>query len=150
MNKSIILVSLLLVLTVTALAGCQGKKDVTDTAVNDPTERLYDLDPQRQFIGANVDPVEFNDLITGQTFRLSDLSDKIIIFESFSVGCPACAEGLFAATCPACLLPVLGAASLTTTALRASLIIKISALVLLISSIYYVANRQQKCRISKK
>lgn len=58
--------------------------------------------------------------------------------------------GMIAATCPACILPILGAASLTTAAFNASWIIKISALVLLISSTYYVAYIQQKCKVDKK
>ncbi len=55
--------------------------------------------------------------------------------------------GLIAATCPACILPVLGLTSLTTTVLRISWVVKISALALLFVSIYFVAYRRNKCDI---
>jgi len=57
--------------------------------------------------------------------------------------------GLLAATCPACILPVLGLASATTAVFQLSWIIKISALVLLLASTYLIAYKQQKCVIDK-
>ena len=55
--------------------------------------------------------------------------------------------GLIAATCPACILPVLGLTSLTTVVLRISWVVKISALAILLFSIYFIAYRQNKCDI---
>jgi len=55
--------------------------------------------------------------------------------------------GLFAATCPACILPILGLASIATTLLNISLFIKISAIVIIIASTYFVIYKQQKCKV---
>ena len=60
----------------------------------DPVERIYELDPARKMIGTRVDNFAFADLVSGKTVRLSELADKIVIFEGFSVGCPACAAGI--------------------------------------------------------
>lgn len=56
--------------------------------------------------------------------------------------------GLFAATCPACILPILGLASIATTLFNLSLFIKTGALVIIIASTYFVIYKQQKCRVS--
>ena len=58
--------------------------------------------------------------------------------------------GLFAATCPACILPILGLASIATTLFNLSLIIKTSALVVIVASTYFVIYKQQKCKVSQK
>ncbi len=55
--------------------------------------------------------------------------------------------GLFATTCPACILPVLGLTSLTTVVFRISWVVKIAALAILLFSIYFIAYRQNKCDI---
>ena len=57
--------------------------------------------------------------------------------------------GLFAATCPACILPILGLASIATTLFNISLFIKISALVIIIASTYFVIYKQQKCKVKQ-
>lgn len=53
--------------------------------------------------------------------------------------------GLFAATCPACILPVLGIFSSAAFLASISIYIKIGALILLIGATYFVANKQNKC-----
>jgi len=57
--------------------------------------------------------------------------------------------GLFAATCPACILPILGLASIATTIFNFSLLIKTGALVVIIASTYFVVYKQQKCKVDK-
>lgn len=67
----------------------------TQTNVSqDPFEKVYNLDPQRKFIDTQIKDVHFDDLVTGKTIHFDQLSDKIVIIESFSVGCPACAAGI--------------------------------------------------------
>ena len=58
--------------------------------------------------------------------------------------------GLLAATCPACILPVLGLTAATTAAFQISWIVKIGALILLLVSAYFIAHKQQKCMIENK
>ena len=58
--------------------------------------------------------------------------------------------GLFAATCPACILPILGLASIATTLFNLSLYIKTSALVIIIASTYFVIYKQRKCKVTLK
>ena len=67
----------------------------TSKTINqDPIERIYNADPYRQYIGTEVENHKFTDIITGNAFEIKDFANKLIIFESFSVGCPACAEGI--------------------------------------------------------
>jgi len=97
MNNKFILIGigiLAIALVFVVLPGRVPKQNATGDGVSDPVERLYNLDPQRQFIGANVDNVELRDIITGKNVNLDDFSDKVVVIESFSVGCPACAEGI--------------------------------------------------------
>jgi len=58
--------------------------------------------------------------------------------------------GLLVATCPACILPVLGLTAATTAVFQISWIIKIGALALLLVSTYLIAYKQQKCIIKNK
>ncbi len=75
------------------LLGC-SKAQTSKAVSEDPFERVYNLDPQRKFIHTQIKDVQFDDLVTGKTIHLDQLSDKVVIIESFSVGCPACAEGI--------------------------------------------------------
>jgi hypothetical protein len=58
--------------------------------------------------------------------------------------------GLITATCPACILPVLGLTSIAVGFSRITNIIKISLLILLVAATYYVALKQKDCLISKE
>jgi len=75
------------------LLGC-NKAQTSQAVSQDPFEKVYNLDPQRKFIGTQIKDVHFSDIIKGKTINFDQLSDKIVIIESFSVGCPACAEGI--------------------------------------------------------
>ena len=56
--------------------------------------------------------------------------------------------GLIAATCPACILPVLGLTAFTTLAFRISWVIKLAALAFIVFATYLIARKQQKCRMT--
>jgi len=99
MNKIILVIAIVLILVIGAgffVFTNSPKLPPTSGKVisEDPVERIYNLDPQRKYIGKVLSDLEFEDVVSGKTIKLSDLSDKVIIMESFSVGCPACAEGI--------------------------------------------------------
>ena len=99
MNKIILVIAIVLILVIGAgffVFTNSPKNPPTSGKVisEDPVERIYNLDPQRKYIGKVLSDLEFEDVVSGKTIKLSDLSDKVIIMESFSVGCPACAEGI--------------------------------------------------------
>ena len=50
--------------------------------------------------------------------------------------------GLFAATCPACILPIMGISSVVTFLTGISVYLKLGALILLVGGTYYVANKR--------
>jgi len=58
--------------------------------------------------------------------------------------------GLIAATCPACILPILGFTAAITFLTKISIYIKIGALLLLVGATVYVANKEKKCLPEKK
>lgn len=64
---------------------------------------------------------------------------------SENVGKVGLLAGIFALSCPACLLPLLGVASIATFALQVGYVIKIGALILILGGTYFVANRKIKC-----
>lgn len=57
--------------------------------------------------------------------------------------------GLFAAICPACLLPIIGAYSFVAFLTKIIIYIKIGALAMIIVATYFVASRQTKCSVPK-
>ena len=92
MHNVIMVLSVLLLLVV---AGCTSTAKTTQTNKVDAAERIYNLDPQRKLIGQSVDDLHFKDILSGKTFHLdSDFKDRVVIIETFSIGCPACAEGI--------------------------------------------------------
>ena len=79
------------------LLGCSTTSKTIPTSkatTQDTIERIYNSDPYRQYIGTQLENHKFADIVTGNTFEIQDFANKVIIFESFSVGCPACAEGI--------------------------------------------------------
>lgn len=89
-NKYFIWIVLIVFLTVTA---CTSKKPNNVTV--DPVERIYNLDPQRKFIGETVGDLHFIDILKNKQYHLDEINkEKIIMIQSFSVGCPACARGI--------------------------------------------------------
>lgn len=79
------------------LLGCSTTSKTIPTSkatTQDTIERIYNSDPYRQYIGTQLENYKFTDIITGNTFEIKDFANKVMIFESFSVGCPACAEGI--------------------------------------------------------
>ena len=55
--------------------------------------------------------------------------------------------GVLVATCPACILPALGIASLGAGVAIATNIAKLAILVLMVGATYFIVNKQQKCEI---
>lgn len=99
MNKSILVIAIVLILVIGAgffvfTNSSKYPPTLGKVISEDPIERIYNLDPQRKYIGKVLSDLEFEEVVSGKTIKLSDLSDKVIIMESFSVGCPACAEGI--------------------------------------------------------
>jgi len=80
------------------LASCVKSNSVTTskTINQDPLEKIYNSDPQRRFIGQAIEETEhpLKDIVSGKTYTLNELKGKPVIIETFSVGCPACAEGI--------------------------------------------------------
>lgn len=88
--------ALIAVLLILSIASCTRSKTIpaSKATTQDPLERIYNIDPYRQYIGTQLENYKFTDIITGNAFEIKDFANKVIIFESFSVGCPACAEGI--------------------------------------------------------
>jgi len=98
MNKIILAITIVLILVIgigiSVFTNSPKTPQISGVTTENPVERIYNLDPQRKYIGKVVSDFEFEDLVSGEIIKLSSLSDKVIIIESFSVGCPACAEGI--------------------------------------------------------
>lgn len=81
------------------LAGCSGNSATgAATSTEDRLtnlDRIYNLDPAREYIGQEMGDVHFKDLVSDETYHLQeDFAGKVVIIETFSVGCPSCAEGI--------------------------------------------------------
>jgi len=93
------IIALLAGLTI-LLAACSSGQQTTGAATGtedrlSQLERLYSLDPARDYIGQKMDDIHFRDLVSDKTYHLEeDLAGKVVILETFSVGCPSCAEGI--------------------------------------------------------
>lgn len=83
-------------LLILSIVSCTRSETTTTSkaTTQDTLEKIYNADPYRQYIGTEVENHKFTDVITGNTFEIKDFANKVIIFESFSVGCPACAAGI--------------------------------------------------------
>lgn len=96
MLKKLLLIIVILS-TLLFVSSCNTKSSsATSKTVSDPLEKIYNSDPQRRFIGQTIVETDLplKDIITGKTYTLNDLKGKPTIIETFSVGCPACAEGI--------------------------------------------------------
>ncbi len=86
----------LLMVLVLVMAGCSSgiapkRNGNSDSAV----DRIYNLDPQREFIGEKVDDFHFIDIITNKQVHFDEVyEDKVVFIQSFSIGCPACVQGI--------------------------------------------------------
>jgi hypothetical protein len=58
--------------------------------------------------------------------------------------------GLLAATCPACLIPILGIGAFITLLTKVSIYIKATVLLFLLAGAYFIAMQGNSCKISKK
>jgi len=95
MHKNTWIISIFVMLLV--VAGCTSTSTIKTTQTDnaDLLDRIYNTDPQRKFIGEDMIDFKFTDIITGNTYSLKeDFKDKVVVIETFSVGCPACAEGI--------------------------------------------------------
>jgi len=95
-----LLVPFLVIISI-LLTACGTEPEVTgNTAAETQLERLeklqriYDIDPQKEQEGRFMTGLEVNDIVSGNTYTLEDLNDKIVVIETFSVGCSACIEGI--------------------------------------------------------
>jgi hypothetical protein len=57
-------------------------------------ETVSDVETQEIIVpstnSSNWQEIDFADIITGQTFKITDFSGKIVLLESFAVWCPTC------------------------------------------------------------
>jgi len=75
------------------IAGCSSNQS-TDSSLSS-IDRIYSLDPQRKLIGETVNDFHFIDLVTGEQVHFDEVyKDKVVMIQSFSVGCPACVQGI--------------------------------------------------------
>lgn len=56
-------------------------------------DRIYNLDPQRDLIGQTIGDFHFVDIITNEQIHFMELN-KVVMIQSFSLGCPACVKGI--------------------------------------------------------
>jgi len=86
-----------LILVSVLLAACGSPEPTGNTAAENNLDRLarlekiYSIDPQKEQEGKQLGDVHFDDIISGKTNHLDEIG-KIVIVETFSVGCPSCAE----------------------------------------------------------
>lgn len=83
------------------LAACGSDTEVTGAATEESQlermarlQRIYDIDPQKEQEGRFMTGLVVDDLVTGKSFTLEDLNEKIVIVETFSVGCDSCIKGI--------------------------------------------------------
>jgi thiol-disulfide isomerase/thioredoxin len=91
MKMNIAIIILTVTLITTGCSTVDQAAEESDSAV----ERIYNLDPQRKFIGQKVENFHFIDLVTNNQLHAEQLfKDKVVFIQSFSVGCPACVQGI--------------------------------------------------------
>jgi len=98
-SSTVVILSLVLMIL---LASCtSGIKKGIDKASSDSKkqissiERIYNLDPQRKYIGDQVEDYHFIDMISNSEIHIDEVyKDKVTIIQSFSNGCPACVRGI--------------------------------------------------------
>jgi thiol-disulfide isomerase/thioredoxin len=71
------------------LSGCTQTTQ-RETQPVDAAERIYSLDPVRAMIGKEIPQLEFTDLVSGNKITSSDLKTKVVLVNSFLIGCPSC------------------------------------------------------------
>lgn len=93
--KSGILV-FILTLTIFILTGCSNKAEIDNNKVTmSAVDRIYSLDPQRQFIGKDIEDMHFIDINTDKQIHFDEINkNKVVMIQSFSNGCPACVRGI--------------------------------------------------------
>lgn len=86
----------MLIVLVLVAAGCSsGTAPKRNDNLVSAVDRIYNLDPQRKFIGETVDDFHFIDMITNNQVHFDEVyKDKVVFIQSFSVGCPACVQGI--------------------------------------------------------
>ena len=77
------------------VTGCTNE-DVKEINVGlSAVDRIYSLDPQRNFIGQDIGDAHFINIITNEQVHLDEIyKDKVVMIQSFSNGCPACVQGI--------------------------------------------------------
>jgi len=113
--------------------------------------------------GYTVDYALFSFVKSIYQFPLADLAlfagivlSAVLLFANYNywkcssenVGKVGLIAGIFALSCPACLLPLLGVVSFSAFALQLGYALKIGALILILGGTYFVANRKSKCKIN--
>lgn len=90
MNKNILGLLIALLILVSA---CTSRTN-TDPAKS-AVDKIYDLDPQRDFIGQKIGDAHFLNILTDSQVHLDKVyKDKVVMIQSFSNGCPACVRGI--------------------------------------------------------
>lgn len=91
MNKNILLLLIALLIFVSACTSSVTNTEPSKSAV----DKIYDLDPQRDFIGQKIGDSHFLNILTDSQVHLDEVyKDKVVMIQSFSNGCPACVRGI--------------------------------------------------------
>ncbi len=88
-------VLLVIIVVIFILSGCTNNKENEKDSSGSAIDRIYSLDPQRKFIGQEIEDFHFIDIITNKQIHLDEVyKGKVLFIQSFSVGCPACVQGI--------------------------------------------------------
>ncbi len=80
----------MVLLSVLLLAGCTSSQESSNGA--DVFEKIYASDPQRAYVGEELQTgYSFID-IEGNSFTIESLKGKPLVIETFFVSCPSCAQ----------------------------------------------------------
>lgn len=93
-KRALYILGLVVVVLIVGQWVTRANRTVTSRPLGDPIARIYESDPARKMIGTTVEDIAFDDLVSRRKVQLAELQDKVVVIESFSVGCPACAEGI--------------------------------------------------------
>lgn len=93
-KRTLYILGLIVVVLIVGQGIVRTNRAAPSRLLGDPIARIYESDPARKMIGTTVADFAFDDLVSRRKVQLTELKDKVVVIESFSVGCPACAEGI--------------------------------------------------------
>jgi len=88
MKLKMVFIFLILVLII----GCSPKTATQPSQSSGVIEKLYASDPARQMLGKELSVFSFVDIVSGKTITSGDLKNKVVLINSFILGCPSCLQ----------------------------------------------------------